>query len=658
MPPKLIRLPYTDRDQISSEKVEKSKIDIQKEEAFELSPKTSITSFSNYIEIHSFPLQPKSIKISMNKIIPVNDFQSPVLSKEANKTRKFKLYYEMMLGYQDLNLEDSSPFLTKVTNGVIYVVVQKHRDKEDKTKISFVCEIHDAKTDRLIKTVQLCANHRPENNELNKNLRYLFPDIDYSEIPIETNGSTISFIFAPFFVYRTFSLITGEFLKDEVLMLSDEITKHIIASTIDSINNCRWLLTSSEDNKVCLQKMRYNSNIDPFIFHIEDIHYSNKHTDILVSFNHLLRHYVCSLNPPSFILCNSNDDFNTLLNLLKTAVDKKDQLSIQSLCMLVSLNMMNRMKYFGNKFVDFIFDFIKTSNIETGLKFLLFFPNFQKFIQNKERQKETTAILFQLFEDNNTNNNNLYSNDSMFSYALKIIENCDEFGTLPLLRLDDQYIHLLQHDQIQCLYIIHQRVIVRNAQNMIDDEKKLEDSKEKKATPISILVMYLHNIQTHFQSGLTNCKNANNEFDNNLLIKFADAPIYKLFHNFIRLITPLTNKHEIASIADNIFKMILKDYIRVPILNGGIRMNLLETCYVYGLILSTLISGGGVTPFEEKFSWVIPSNTDLINDKNKLNEIGGQPSEEEKFSLDILYSKIRPNMNKDLSEDIRKLDCT
>lgn len=150
---------------------------------------------------------------------------------------------------------------------------------------------------------------------------------------------------ASFFVYRTISLITGEFLKDEVLMLSIELTKHIIASTIDSINNCRWLLTSSEDNKVCLQKMRYNSSIDPFIFHIEDIHYSNKHTDILVSFNHLLRHYVCSSNPPSFILCKNNDDFNTLLNLMKTAV---------------SLNMMNKMKYFGNKLVDFIFDFINT----------------------------------------------------------------------------------------------------------------------------------------------------------------------------------------------------------------------------------------------------------------------------------------------------------
>lgn len=114
----------------------------------------------------------------------------------------------------------------------------------------------------------------------------------------------------------------------------------------------------------------------------------------------------------------------------------------------------------------------------------MFFPIFQKFIHNKERQKETTAILFQLFDDNNTNNNNLYSIDSLFSYALKIIENCDEFGILPLLRLDDHYTHLLQHDQIQCLYIIHQRVIVRNAQNMIDDEKKLEDQKEKKVTPI------------------------------------------------------------------------------------------------------------------------------------------------------------------------------
>ncbi|KAK8882775.1 hypothetical protein M9Y10_034413 [Tritrichomonas musculus] len=175
---------------------------------------------------------------------------------------------------------------------------------------------------------------------------------------------------------------------------------------------------------------------------------------------------------------------------------------------------------------------------------------------------------------------------------------------------------------------------------MIDDEKKLEDQKEKKAKPISILTMYLHHIQTQFNSGFTKCKNANNEFDNNLLIKFVDAPVYKIFHNFIHLITPLTNKYEIASIADNIFKMILKGYIKVPILNGRIRMNLLETCYVYGLILSSLIAGGGVTPFEEKFRWVIPSNTDLINDKNKLNELGGQPSEEEKFSLIFYIQKL------------------
>ena len=641
MLPKLINLPI---NYISSEKDGKSQSDILKEEAFELPTQTCITSFPNYVEIHSFVAQQfKRIKIDMNKIIPIADFQP--FSEEKNKDDQSKLYYETTLEFQDLDLADSSPNLIKVTNGVIYVNVQKFRKKEN--EIYFICEIYDAKSEKLIKKVQLCANNQQENNNLNSNLHDLFPDVSYNKIPIETNGSTISFIFEKFGVYRTFSLITGEFLKDEELKLFNNPASHIIASTIDSVNNCRWILTNTEDNKACIQKMQYHSSIDPYIFHIEDIHYSNKITDILISFNHLLRYYCCSLNPPSFLIC---DNIDHLLSLLNIAVKKKDLMSVQSLCMIVSLNMM-KMERFENELVKKIFELLNTSNIEIGLQYLLFFPNFQKFIRNEELKNDTTNKLFYLLQANNVN-------DSLFSYALRAIENCDEFGTLSLLSLDDSHANLLQLDQILSVYIIHQRIIVRNALNMIDGNEQYKNQNKNTASPVSNLRMYLHNLQTHFQSELAKCKKNQTEFDDELLNKFVDTPIYKLFHNFIRLLTPLAKFHEIASIADNIFKMILKDYIRIPFSNPRIRMNLLETCYVYGLILSSLISGGIPTPFEKKFNWVIPSNINLINDKNKLNELGGQPNENEndKFSLDILYKKIKPGLNKNLSEDMKRLD--
>ena len=666
MPPKMVHLPYTDQ-MIQEEK-----------DQFVTTNKSCIASYLDKIEILPYPGCDYIFSIQIDKIIRKDETFS--LTQENTNKNEESMTCDMKLNFNDIERSNNlNKFICKVTNGIIYVVVHKITDKINQSKIGFTCEIFDLKTGKPIHSINLHENKQQQNNncvfypgwDCNESLPELFPDINYSEVPIETNGTTISFIFEEFSIYRTFSLISGEFLSDEKFSFTQSY--HIISTTIDSLNNCRWILTSSKDNKVSLQKMKYTTSVDPHIFNIKAISYKDRRIDFPSVLSSLLKDFCLVNNPPSFLLCNNSIEFNETLKLLTTAINKDNIFMAQTLSLLVSLNLFNN-QLFCFEFQGAIIELIQNKKFETSLKFLVFFSFFPSLFKIKDGQQNTPediarnnlliGTLISLFVEASTKNNGIFKNRTMndfyVNFALRIIENCDDFGLYPLLSLQNVS-GLLENDLLLTVFIIHQRVLIRNATNFVEDENSFEKQDNKKnKTPLTILQDYWSDIDDHFLKELEKFYDKKvNSYDCEKMKDFVKNPFYQLFHNFIRLLIPLTKNHLVSQPAGLYLNRILKSYILIPFVNENLMIDLLETIYIYGMFLSTLISGGSLTPFEKDFIWVIQSNLNLLNNKEELNQLDViQPINfsEDVFSLNFLYSVIKPSLNRKLSNEILLLD--
>ena len=166
---------------------------------------------------------------------------------------------------------------------------------------------------------------------------------------------------------------------------------HIISTTFDSLNNCRWILTSSRGNKVSLQKMKYTTSVDPHIFNIKAISYKDRRIDFPSVLSSLLKDFCLVNNPPSFLLCNNSIEFNETLKLLTTAINKDNIFMAQTLSLLVSLNLFNN-QLFCFEFQGATLELIQNKKIETSLKFLVFFRSFLLCLRSKMVNKTHLKI--------------------------------------------------------------------------------------------------------------------------------------------------------------------------------------------------------------------------------------------------------------------------
>ena len=166
-----------------------------------------------------------------------------------------------------------------------------------------------------------------------------------------------------------------------------------------------------------------------------------------------------------------------------------------------------------------ILELIQNKKIETSLKFLVFSSFFPSLFKIKDGQQDTPediarnnlliGTLISLFVEASTKNNGKFKNRTMndffVNFALRIIENCDDFGLYPLLSLQNVS-ELLQNDLLLAVFIIHQRALIRNATNFVEDENSFEKQDNKKnKTPLSILYYRAYNYHLKYKYSRNFC---------------------------------------------------------------------------------------------------------------------------------------------------------
>lgn len=624
-----------------------------------LTKQSSIVAYPTFIEIYLFP------NCNTKKIVLIDDILST--SYEIDK----------------ITAQQTPQILFKITDGISCVLARTV--KNDQT-FEIECVTQEMRTNKVLKKVTLTAMEK-DNKEsinlcpeysMNKEIPELHPNHDLFEVPIETNGTIISFIHKTSVndsIHRSFSLLTGEMLSDEkfsfqsskpeeffenndnpysnldfiptfnpypeatkgiiidppliqsiqidqtnndnpYLKMPTEISdnpylsllnenesddkvneseiKEILSITIDCINQCRWCLVIS-NNKVCLRKMVYYGGINPLIFQIRGIQpkSTNNNQFAIAKFKYLgilqcfLRYSCCSLRP---ILHYHIDEINLIIDLLKELQKKpinEEQLIMQQIAtMWVSINLETITK--NDEAI--LFETIEKMTV-IELQFMIFFSNLPFLFHLNKRL--TARLLFKLIK------HAISQKDELVSYALRKLENADQFAEIDCLEI------IKNNDKsLLSLLIIHQRVLIRTVYNYLENINPFDTlSNGKDFTPLNYFALYVTQLFSSFEKSIK-------KVDESSLV-------YILFNNFIQLVFPLHKFHTIAHIINTSLYPILKPFS--SLLNDNkYKSDALTVIYAYGTFAACLISGGFVDEFEHYFSWLNAFSQSFFEDLDNL----------------------------------------
>ena len=100
---------------------------------------------------------------------------------------------------------------------------------------------------------------------LNPAIKSLFPKVDYIMVLVVSNEQLIAFLYqidTKHFIYRVFSLVAGEHVTDEILVLENPF----YAICCDCFNMCYWVIVRNKENHMCVKKYFFNGSIDFNLF--------------------------------------------------------------------------------------------------------------------------------------------------------------------------------------------------------------------------------------------------------------------------------------------------------------------------------------------------------------------------------------------------------
>lgn len=514
---------------------------------------------------------------------------------------------------------------------------------------------------------------------------------DLTTTVVETNGSCISFIFQlqtdeqddnndnndnnnnnlNFAVYKTFSY-DGSFLKEEKFVMNDPI----IASCIDSINRCHWSVIPGGNSRFYIRRFNLIGGENPEIFKIDRYLYPTNVEitplsfvgQLISSLHRHLRGMINSQISPNLFLVLKIDDFLKLIQLIEKVMNLPNekfgmfielkQAIIECLVILTSLNL----KRIGctSKPIESIstkiFEIVK--KLPLNLSSILFFSNFDYLMF--DQKDEIVMFLIELLKS--------MEDKYLIKIAFRMMEQSKSLSMIRFKKSNSFY-DLFPQDCtnsssiepiILMFLLLHQRVLVRHSFLFLQENHlaviNIKNIDSNEATVIDLLGDYMQNI---FSILL-------NVFAFYSPEKIEDLAIFDLFLNFINLLSSLNEFHSVAQFAASFTSVIVNKLTEIF---KSHPKEVLNIVFILGKLASTLLKGDEVTNLETKFSWLISSNIDLIEDQQELienlddNKIEYFEDERincfldfENDSLKGIYKKIKPLVNKNLNYQIKQID--
>ncbi|EAY09223.1 hypothetical protein TVAG_309120 [Trichomonas vaginalis G3] len=566
-------------------------------------------------------------------------------------------------------------YIAIVSNGITHACVESN----------FLIHLYQTATNKLIRSVQLKAG----NNTLSKELKDLFPTTDYHQIPMIINGPFIGFFYRvqpTMTLLRVFSLITGEHILDD----NYSCTEQFYTLMNDIYSQSIWAVVGP---RLCLKRFYFAGSYDPQLFAVDyvpanpsKVKLSNCFIQFAGALQKNLIHLIGSQIIPKTLLPEKDHFAQTerLIDMLmsflattngmkmKEKIAKYKDVMVQNMVIILDLNLKG-IELADSKqptIVNKVFDVM--TFLQPELRTFLFFNHlkFFMFAENEEEVSDFALSMMCSFLEKLTS-------DELIHWALSKVASSRILQQVTMMR-DNALKSLIPTSTkipppkpiFSSLLVIHQHAMIRIAHEKLKNDPFLPltvpDNELNPTNPLHNLGVYLNFIIQRLDSAISEVESAE---------ELANSVIFRLFKNLVDCICCLTRFHTVAQLVTKLFHVLLAKigqfFARIEFnaendsnpLSDLIRVFL----FLFSQFAATLVKGGVLSVFEERFIWLVRANISIV-DKYNLQTITQEefePLENPKINeflegkidvMTLLYKKFKPLQNKNLKENIKKLD--
>ena len=552
-----------------------------------------------------------------------------------------------------------------------------------KVSASFHVRVCDFGSDSIIRETSLTSGL----DALAASAPQLLPATNWHLIPMASNGVFFSLILqvgGGKAINRIFSLVTGVHVRDEVFDLPGQL----FAVTVDIANQCQWLLIMLPEGKIGIQKVYFAGSYDPYMFGLEHVEGTKvQHVPPSESFNMLfgrlnfhIFHFFGGQVVPKLFDCLVRGDVNLgqanfvrLVEITEQIIMEKQNLApqaykiaLQVMAGLLAANMHRCLIKVIQELRPRLYQIIRS--LPENLAVFLFFGRLNIWMAGVD--PEAIKLMVELLGRYPTP----IFTPSVLLFAFKRIEMSQQIAFVPFMSGNAMSSLLPQTTapassiprSVQTLMILHQRALVAQTKSfLVSDPYATMDFKvsSSERTPLNMFKEYAMALITKFDAALQNCGSVS---------ELLESFIWLLFDNFLQLLPVLIDYHSVAQLMTASLQSLIEKmsaYLSSPETSNQVLVSVIfNYIYIFGKFASTLFMGGGVTELEEEYGWVIRENLLLLDDADVKNAF---LSDDVNTIFDetvrnfitygdevmtTIYSKFKPSFNRNLREDVRRVD--
>ncbi|OHT09134.1 hypothetical protein TRFO_22148 [Tritrichomonas foetus] len=543
-----------------------------------------------------------------------------------------------------------------------------------KIRPDFSVTIFNLVDGKKLRTIKLTESSAPRSSEFSQ----LFPEYDYSLVPILMNGAFIGFVFVvdpTTTIFRVFSLITGKHVLDEIFRSPDQF----YSGCSDMVTKSHWVVSLMENNRLGVRRYYFAGSYEPFPYLLEpgDLSARKPFSAFINYLNNLVMHYAGSLVvSPLFIADNTSlflafiDVFTQFIRIQE--LKKKDDYNItmQTFCVIADINLrhLDQNCPEAPQIKDKMYTIIAELPLQNAA--FLFFGSLKFFL----RKIEDIGISFLV---------GLFKNlevPSIRCYAISHIPDTFAMAFIPfnITNALSQLMPTTPQSKSeagstpQTLLLLHQRIMILAALSFLETTDKCEQQfdpnqqKLKAKNILNFLYEYSIIITTNFENIMEQCSS---------FIELEESFILMLLTNFVMVLSSLTEYRVIAEVLTPVFAPLVSrivEYIELK----GIDINdesdlshmILGFIVLYSKLIATLLQGSDLSDFEKQYIWLFKDVVKSVEEAKKIEIYTSKEIEDfEDQELDnfikgkteimtYIYKKYKPMMNKKLSKAIQQED--
>lgn len=548
---------------------------------------------------------------------------------------------------------------------------------------NFVVHVYDSNTNKLTRTVQLHAGNSP----LSKDLRELFPAMaDYHQIPMAMNGVFIGMLFRVqqfTSLLRVFSLVTGEHVLDDNYSCNEQF----YSIMTDMNTRSMWTIVGP---RLTLKKYYFAGSLNPKLFgmtplthQVAKIKQSNCFKELTYVLQKNLIHLVGSQIIPKALLPEKDhrQQIDRLIDIIIGYVNTNRKVSdklipfmksmLQALLVILDVNLkaIEVVSKFGPELVNRLLDML--TFLPSELRTFIFFNHLSMFIiKDEERHVNEFALsmMCSILEK--------LTDEDLIQWALSRIVVSGILSHISLTR--DNTIRILVPESLkdpQCkpiftsLLLLHQHALITAALDTLKRDPFLPVAVSAKdadeMNQLHIFGEYINFIISKFDAAISEVTSED---------ELVNSVIFILFKELVDGLSSLTKFHTVAQVATSLFHVLLTkigEFItRIgfnPSDDGKLSILIKEFLFLFAQFAATLVKGGVLSVFEERFIWLVRANIDIVDRYNitTITDEDFEPLNMDKMNdfilgnyeiMPVIYKKFKPLQNKNLKENIQRLD--